>query len=81
MPAYAGRTVTKKYRSERKGRPNFGTALHYNPVGMMATHQTRAAKSAVATRSRAYGTAPMLTPSTGTTLRAKIATSRRVAVP
>ena len=47
MPAYSGRTMMKKYLSERKGRPKFDTALHYNTVDMIATEKKRAAKSAV----------------------------------
>jgi hypothetical protein len=37
----------KKYRSERKGRRNFDTAPHYNTVDMIATENTRTARSAV----------------------------------
>jgi hypothetical protein len=33
--------LIKKYRSERKGRRNFDTALQYNPVDMMATEKAR----------------------------------------
>ena len=38
--------MMKKYRSERKGRRNFDTALHYNTVDMTATEKTRTAKRA-----------------------------------
>jgi hypothetical protein len=34
-------------RSQQKERRNFDTALHYNPVDMIATEKTRTAKSAV----------------------------------
>jgi len=37
----------KKYQFERKGRRNFGTALRYNTVDMIATEKTPTAKSAV----------------------------------
>jgi len=37
----------KKYRSERKGRRSFDTALHYNTLNTIATEKTRTAKSAV----------------------------------
>jgi hypothetical protein len=39
--------VMKKYRSERKGRRNFDTALHYSSLYIMATEKTRTAKAAV----------------------------------
>jgi len=41
------RTAIKKYRSERKGRRSFDTAIEYGTVAMMATEKTRTAKSAV----------------------------------
>ena len=42
----------KEYRSETKRRRNFDTALRYNTVDMIATEETRTARSAVrATRS------------------------------
>ena len=37
----------KKYRSERKGRRNFDTGLHYNTLDMIAREVTRTAKAAV----------------------------------
>src|SRR5208337_1323523 len=41
------RTTIKKYRSERKGRRSFDTAIEYGTVAMIATEKTRTAKSAV----------------------------------
>jgi hypothetical protein len=41
------RTAIKKYRSERKGRRSFDTAIEYGTVAMMATEKTRTAKPAV----------------------------------
>ena len=35
------RTTIKKYRSERKGRRSFDTAIEYGTVAMMATDKTR----------------------------------------
>jgi hypothetical protein len=40
-------TAIKKYRSERKGRRSFDTAIEYGTVAMMATEKTRTAKPAV----------------------------------
>ena len=44
MPAYS---FQKKYRSERKGRRSFDTAIEYGTATMMAMEMTRTAKSAV----------------------------------
>jgi hypothetical protein len=47
MPAYYERKVMKEYRSERKARYNFNTALHNNAVDVVATEETRTARAAV----------------------------------
>ena len=39
------RTAIKKYRSERKGRRAFDTALEYSTVGRMAAEKTRNRKT------------------------------------
>jgi hypothetical protein len=39
--------VIKKYRSERKGRRSFDTAIEYGTVAMVAREKTRTAKSSV----------------------------------
>jgi hypothetical protein len=41
------RTRLKKYRSERKGRRSFDTALEYGTVAIIGTEKTRTAESAV----------------------------------
>jgi hypothetical protein len=43
------RTTIKKYRSERKGRRSFDTAIEYGTVATIATEKTRTARSAVGT--------------------------------
>jgi hypothetical protein len=37
----------KKYRSERKGRPSYDTAIEYGVVATIATENTRTTKAAV----------------------------------
>jgi hypothetical protein len=39
--------VTKKYRSERKGRRSFDTALEYDTARMMVSEKTRTTKPVV----------------------------------
>ena len=41
------RTTIKKYRSERKGRRSFGTAIEDGTVAIIATEKTRTATTAV----------------------------------
>jgi hypothetical protein len=43
----------KKYRSERKGRRSFDTAIEYGTVAVVASEKTRTAKAAVRARHRA----------------------------
>ncbi len=44
---WSSRTVTKKYRLQRKGRRSFDTAVDYRIVDWTATEKTRTLKSAV----------------------------------